>query len=121
MTRGGMISALACSLIGAAMWWGIIALGCQVARGEWIKVPVPMGDIDPGMVVYPEPESLEVWDGVDSTHIKYAPRPLIWGDTLITRWIQPVPDRVVNLDSLLTEIRQGHNAEVEYLRLMAQP
>ncbi len=32
MTRRGLLSTFLCSLIGLAMWWGLVTLGCRVAR-----------------------------------------------------------------------------------------
>ena len=54
MTRSGLISALVCCVIGAAMWWGIISLGCQEARGQ---------RSDPVME----------WNGADSSIIRSIP------------------------------------------------
>jgi hypothetical protein len=33
MTRRGLLSAACCCVVSAGLWWGLLALGCQVARG----------------------------------------------------------------------------------------
>ena len=108
MTRRPLFWFGLCMLASLAMWWGIVSLGCAVARAEWKRVPVEL--IDPGIIKYTEPDSINVWVGPDSSNI-------VWHDSLSTLGIADTlrVERFVNLDSLLTEIKQGHDAEIRYL------